>query len=164
MNLVRAKLLLFSCIVALLPHTVRSQENPDPKVVQAARKEGEIVWYTTMSLDQSKEFMDRFLKKYPFLRPSVFRSGGGALLNRVSSEAKAGKYLFDVVHGTGEIVLPLMELGLLAPYNSAERKMIPDDLKESKHYWTSVYVNSIVLGYSTKQIKRETLPRTYEEL
>ena len=103
-------------------------------MVDAARREGEIVWYTTMSLDQSKEFMDRFLKKYPFLRPSVFRSGGGALLNRVSAEAKAGKYLFDVVHGTGEIVLPLMELGLLAPYNSAERKMISDDLKDAKHY------------------------------
>ena len=92
MNLVRSKLLLLACIVALLPHAVHSQENPDPKVVQAARKEGEIVWYTTMSLDQSKQFMDRFLKKYPFLKPSVFRSGGGALLNRVLSEAKGGKY------------------------------------------------------------------------
>ncbi len=164
MNLVRAKLLLFSCIVALLPHTVRSQENPDPKVVQAARKEGEIVWYTTMSLDQSREFMDRFLKKYPFLKPSVFRSGGGALLNRVLSEGKGGKYLFDVVHGTGEIVLPLMEANLLAPYNSAERKMIPDDLKDGKGYWTSVYVNSIVLGYNKNLVKKEDLPRTYEDL
>ena len=33
-----------------------------------------------MSVDQNKEFMDRFQKKYPFLRPSVFRAGGGALL------------------------------------------------------------------------------------
>jgi len=164
MKLISSKLIMLSYLACLLIPPIYAQESPDPKVVEGARREGEIVWYTTMSLDQSKEFMDRFLKKYPFLRPSVFRSGGGALLNRVSSEAKAGKYLFDVVHGTGEIVLPLMELGLLAPYNSAERKMIPDDLKDGKHYWTSVYVNSIVLGYNTKQIKRETLPRTYEEL
>ena len=94
-------------------------------MVDAARREGEIVWYTTMSLDQSKEFMDRFLKKYPFLRPNVFRSGGGALLNRITTEAKAGKHLFDVVHGTGEIFLPLMELGLVAPYDSPEKKMNP---------------------------------------
>ena len=91
MNLVRSNLLLLACIVALLPGAVDSQENPDAKLVQAARKEGEIVWYTTMSLDQSKQFMDRFVKKYPFLTPSVFRSGGGALLNRVISEAKGGK-------------------------------------------------------------------------
>jgi iron(III) transport system substrate-binding protein len=159
-----SKVFIPSYLVCLLIPPIYAQESPDPKVVEAARREGEIVWYTTMSLDQSKEFMDRFQKKYPFLKPSVFRSGGGALLNRVSSEAKAGKYLFDVVHGTGELVLPLMEQGLLAPYNSAERKMFPDDLKDSKHYWTSVYVNSIVLGYGTRQVKRETVPRTYEDL
>ena len=164
MNLVRSKLLLLACIVALLPDAVDAQENPDAKVVQAARKEGEIVWYTTMSLDQSKQFMDLFIKKYPFLTPSVFRSGGGALLNRVISEAKGGKYFFDVVHGTGEIVLPLMESGLLAAYSSPERKMIPEDLKDSKGFWTSVYVNSIVLGYNKNLVKKEDLPRTYEDL
>jgi ABC-type Fe3+ transport system substrate-binding protein len=155
---------LLAYFVCVLIRPAQAQDTPDPKVVEAARREGEIVWYTTMSLDQSKEFMDRFIKKHPFLKPSVFRAGGGALLNRISSEAKARKYLFDVAHGTGEIFLPLMELGLLAPYNSTERKMIPEDLKDSKHFWTSVYVNSIVLGYNTRQVKRDGLPRSYEEL
>jgi iron(III) transport system substrate-binding protein len=164
MNLVRSNLLLLACIVALLPGAVESQENPDPKVVEAARKEGEIVWYTTMSLDQSKQFMDRFLRKYPFLKPSVFRTGGGALLNRVLSETKAGKNFFDVVNGNGELVLPLMELGVLAPYVSPERKVIPEDLKDDKNFWTSVYVNSIVLGYNKNLVKRENLPRTYDDL
>ncbi|HEY7165741.1 MAG TPA: extracellular solute-binding protein [Candidatus Binatia bacterium] len=144
-----------------LPVPLHSQESP---IVQAARKEGEVVWYTTMSLDQSREFMDRFIKRYPFLKPSVFRSGGGALLNRMLSEAKGGKYLFDVAHGTGEIVLPLVEAGLLAPYNSPERKMIPDDLKDSKGYWTSVYVNSIVLGFNKNLVRKEDVPKTYEDL
>ena len=157
----RLALVLVAWIMVLMPHDARSQESP---LVQAARKEGEIVWYTTMSLDQSQQFMDRFLKKYPFLKPSVFRSGGGTLLNRILSEAKGGKYLFDVAHGTGEIVLPLMESNLIAPYNSPERKMIPDDLKDGKGYWTSVYVNSIVLGYNRNLVKKETLPRTYDDL
>jgi len=142
----------------------RAQDRPDPKVVDGARKEGEIVWYTTMSVDQNKEFMDRFQKKYPFLRPSVFRAGGGALLNRITSEAKAGRYLFDVVHGTGEIFLPLMDQGLIASYLSPERKMIAEDLRDAKGYWTSVYVNSIVLGYNKNIVKRDELPRTYEDL
>lgn len=159
-----ASLFLIGCLICFTASSIYAQENVDPKVVEAARREGEIVWYTTMSLDQSKEFMDRFVRKYPFLRPNVFRAGGGALLNRITNEAKAGKFLFDVVHGTGEIYLPLRDLGLITPYNSAERRMIPDDLKDSKHYWTSVYVNSIVLGYNSRQVKREELPRTYEDL
>jgi iron(III) transport system substrate-binding protein len=164
MKLLRWKTLFLASIVGLLPGRVWSQETTDAKLVQAARKEGEIVWYTTMSLDQSKQFMDRFIRKYPFLKPSVFRSGGGALLNRVLSEAKAGKNLFDVVNGNGELVLPLMEVNVLAPYVSPERKVIPEDLKDDKGFWTSVYVNSIVLGYNKNLVKRENLPRTYDEL
>jgi len=158
------QLFLLASIVSLSTGPALAQDRPDPKIVEGARKEGEIVWYTTMSVDQNKEFMDRFLKKYPFLRPAVFRAGGGALLNRILSEAKAGKYLFDVVHGTGEIFMPLMDQGLLAPYLSAERKMIAADLKDSKGYWTSVYVNSVVLGYNRNLVKREELPRVYEDL
>jgi iron(III) transport system substrate-binding protein len=163
MNLFRLEF-FFACIIVISSGLVHAQETPDAKLVQAARKEGEIVWYTTMSLDQSKQFMDRFIRKYPFLRPSVFRSGGGALLNRVLSEAKAGKNLFDVVNGNGELVLPLMETGVLAPYVSPERKVIPEDLKDDKGFWTSVYVNSIVLGYNKNLVKRENVPRTYDDL
>jgi iron(III) transport system substrate-binding protein len=68
------------------------------------------------------------------------------------------------VHGTGEIVLPLMDLGLLAPYQSPERKMIPDDLKDQKGLWTSVYVNSVVLGYNTNLTKGQAIPRNYNDL
>ena len=101
--------------------------------------------------------MARFQQKYPFLKPSVTRLGGSALLNRILTEAKAGKNFFDVAHGTGEIVLPLMEMGLLAPYLSPERKMIPEDLKDKKGFWTSVYVNSVVLGYNTNLVKGQPI-------
>ena len=148
-------------VLTLAPWAAHSQEQ---KTIEAARKEGEIVWYTTMSADQSTAFMARFQQKYPFLKPSIIRLGGNALLSRIMSEAKAGKYFFDVAHGTGEIVLPLMEMGLLAAYASPERKAIADDLKDKKGFWTSVYVNSVVLGYNKNLTKGQPLPRTYEDL
>ncbi|HVO94908.1 MAG TPA: extracellular solute-binding protein [Terriglobales bacterium] len=160
----RAKFVLVVWVAVALASGARAQENPDPKIVQAARKEGEIVWYTTMSADQSTSFMERFQRKYPFLKPSIIRLGGNALLSRITTEAKAGKSYFDVVHGTGEIVLPLMEMGLLASYISPERKMIAEDLKDKKGFWTSVYVNSIVLGYNTNLTKGQPIPRSYDDL
>jgi len=51
MKLMPSTFLVLVCVVALLSLPVYAQESPDPKVVEAARKEGEIVWYTTMSLD-----------------------------------------------------------------------------------------------------------------
>src|SRR5512145_1482422 len=158
------KFLLVISVVVAVSGVARSQEGQDSKVLQAARKEGEIVWYTTMSSDQSTAFMERFQRKYPFLRPSIVRIGGSALLNRILAEDKAGKHYADVVHGTGEIVLPLIRLGLLAPYVSPESKMFPDDLKDKKGFWTSVYVNSVVLGYNKNLIKGQPIPRSYEDL
>ena len=64
-----------------------AQETQTQKIIDAARKEGEVVWYTTMSSDQSNAFMARFQQKYPFLKPSVTRLGGSALLNRILTEA-----------------------------------------------------------------------------
>ncbi|HEX7229241.1 MAG TPA: extracellular solute-binding protein [Candidatus Binatia bacterium] len=164
MKLFRWVPLLGLFFVTVTPVAIYSQENQTQKIVEAARKEGEVVWYTTMSSDQSNAFMARFQQKYPFLKPSVTRLGGSALLNRILTEAKAGKNFFDVAHGTGEIVLPLMEMGLLAPYLSPERKMIPEDLKDKKGFWTSVYVNSVVLGYNTNLVKGQPIPRTYNDL
>jgi iron(III) transport system substrate-binding protein len=164
MKRIGIRFLLTLWIVTALVFPANAQDGQDPKVIQAARKEGEIVWYTTMSADQSNAFMARFQQKYSFLKPSVIRLGGNALLSRIIAEAKAGKSFFDVAHGTGEIVLPLMDMGLLAPYESPERKSFPDDLKDKRGYWTSVYVNSVVLGYNKNLIKGQPVPRSYEDL
>ncbi len=158
------KHLLLWSVIAFLASPVQSQESQDPKLVEAARREGEIVWYTSMSLDQSKELMDLFHKKYPFLKPSILRTGGSTLLNRVLTEARAGKHLWDVLQAAGDKFGPLMEKNLLAPYFSSQRNTHPEDLKDAKGYWTSVYVNPIVVGYNTQLVKREHVPRIYSDL
>src|SRR5262245_14916767 len=164
MKLVSRTFFLVWCVLISSAISLRAQEGSDPKIVQAARKEGEDVWYTTMSSDQSNAFMARFQQKYPFLRPSIIRLGGSELLSRIVTAAKAGKHVFDVAQGTGDIVLPRMDMGVLAPYVSPERKMIPDDLKDKKGCWTSVYVNSVVLGFNTNLTKGQPVPRSYNEL
>src|SRR4029434_7171363 len=95
-----------------------AQSAPDPKLIEGAKKEGQIVFYTTMTLDQSKEVVDRFQKKYPFIKPTLFRTGGGPLLNRILNEARAGRHAWDVVAGRAEMYAPLMERKLLASYRS----------------------------------------------
>jgi hypothetical protein len=60
------KVLLSVWIVACSAIAADAQDGSDAKIIQAARKEGEVVWYTTMSADQSTSFMERFRRKYPF--------------------------------------------------------------------------------------------------
>lgn len=150
--------------VGLRPALTWSQGAPNPKTIEGAKKEGELIWYTTMTLDQSKGVVDRFQKKYPYIKPTLFRTGGGPLLNKILTEARGGLYAWDVAVGRGEMVLPLMEKKLIAPYRSPETKMIDEDLVDNESYWTAYYVNSYVLGYNTKLVKKEDVPKTYEAL
>jgi iron(III) transport system substrate-binding protein len=140
-----------------------AQGSPNQKLVEAAKKEGELVYYTTMTLDQSKTVTDRFEKKYG-IKATLFRTGGGPLLNKIFTEARGGRYDWDVVVGRGEMVLPLIERKLVVSYLSPETKMIEEQLVDKQGYWTAYYVNSYVLGWNTKLVKKQDVPKTYEEL
>jgi iron(III) transport system substrate-binding protein len=154
----------FILSVVLVPALSWAQASPDPKLIEGAKKEGELVYYTTMTLDQSKQTVDRFEKKYPFIKATLFRTGGGPLLNKILTEARGGRFAWDIVVGRGEMVLPLMERKLLAPYRSLEAKMIDSQLVDDQGYWTAYYVNSYVLGWNTQLLKREDVPKTYDAL
>ena len=141
-----------------------SQESPDPKLIRAAKGEGTLNYYTTMTLSQSKILVDRFMEKYPSIKVKMLRTGGGAILNRVLTEALAGKHSWDVLQAHGEMILPLMQKKLLARYRSPEAKRIRADLVGKKGYWTGFYINPYALGYNSTLVKKEDVPKTYEEL
>jgi iron(III) transport system substrate-binding protein len=147
----------------IAPVIARAQGSADQKVVEAAKKEGQLVYYTTMTLDQSKMVVDRFEKKFG-IKTTLFRTGGGPLLNKIFTEARGGRYDWDVVVGRGEMVLPMVERKLVSPYRSPEVKMIEQQLVDNEGYWTAYYVNSYVLGWNTQQVKKQDVPKSYEEL
>lgn len=141
-----------------------SQAAQDPKIIEAARKEGEVIWYTTITIDQSKVVVDRFQKKYPFLKPIVYRSSGAPLMTKVLTEARAGLFGFDVVGGRGEMIIAFKEKNLLASYLSPERTTIDPDLFDKDGYWYTYYVVPSALGYNTNLVKKDEIPNTYEAL
>lgn len=156
--------LWIAVILLLQPAASLAQTATDPKILEGAKKEGTVMWYTSMAIDQSKVVVDRFQQRYPFVKASFLRLGGGAVMNRVLTEARAGKQLFDVVGGRGEMIQAFKERGLLAAYRSPETAMIDRDLFDKDGYWYVYYVVPNALGYNTKLVKREEIPKTYEEL
>ncbi|MGE5216141.1 MAG: ABC transporter substrate-binding protein [Chloroflexota bacterium] len=150
-------------LALFLPIAAWGQGGPSPKLLEAAKKEGEVVYYTTMTLDQSKAVTDRFQKKYG-IRPTLFRTGGGPLLNKILTEARGGRFDWDVVVGRGEMVLPLTQRKMLASYHSPEEQMIDAQLVDKEGFWTAYYVNSYVLGWNTTLVKKQDVPKTYDEL
>ena len=141
-----------------------AQAGSNPKIIEAAKSEGAVSYYTTMTLSQSKKVVDKFQKKYPFVKPELFRGGGDEVLNRIQNEARGGLYAWDVVSTRGDSVLTLKDASLIAPYRSLESKFIDRDMVDDEGYWTAYYVNPYVLGYNTDLVKKEQVPKTYEDL
>src|SRR5262245_40996515 len=75
-----------------------AQEADRAALIERAKKEGEVVWYTSAGLQDSNPMAEAFQKDYPFIRISVIRAGSGVLINRILNEARAQKGLFDVLN------------------------------------------------------------------
>jgi iron(III) transport system substrate-binding protein len=140
------------------------QETDRAALIDRAKKEAEVVWYTSAGLQDSNPMAEAFQKDYPPIRVSVIRAGSGVLINKILNEARAQKGLFDVFNTNQESVSPLKKRGLLARYISPEAAFYDDDLKDKEGYWHAAYVIPWFLGYNTGMLKKDEAPKNYEEL
>jgi len=137
----------------------------DQKTIDAAKKEGELAWWSTIAQDQSQKLVDEFMKRYPFIKASYWRSGSVGLHNKIMLEARAGQSNWDVVsQTTPEFIFELKQKKLIAAYDSPERRYFSSDLKDKDGYWTGTYALPTGLGFNTQQVKREDVPKTYKDL
>src|SRR5882672_10127073 len=157
----RSLLLLLSLLYVFFASASLAAESA---VVEGAKKEGALVFYTTMDIQNSKPLLDAFMKKYPFIKGDLVRLGGTAMVSRIVTEAQAGANRFDVAVGISPSYTPMRERNLIAPYLSPEFSSLYDDLYDPKGHWATVYLNTLVLGYNTKVITPNDLPKTYEDL
>jgi iron(III) transport system substrate-binding protein len=151
----------FSMILLLLAaHAAWAQS--DSKLIEAAKKEGKLVWYTSTNVTDSKPLLDDFEKLYPFLKGEIVRASGENTLNRIMTESRAGRWDFDVV--TISEVDTLLDVKLLASYKSPEAKNFIADFKDPDGYWTAIYVNYMTIGYNPKLVSDKDAPKSWEDL
>ena len=140
------------------------QTQVDPQLVEAAKKEGELVVYSSSNTEEIRNLVEGFRKQYPFINGSFYRSGDYALLNRVRTEAKAGRHAWDVLDMTTYPGYWLAKDGFFAKYSPPERKYIREGHLDEQSYWTSTLSNVNVVVYNTKLVARDNIPKRYEDL
>jgi len=132
------------------------------QLIEAAKKEGKVVWYTSMAIDTSKPLLDAFLKEYPFIKADLVRAGEEQLTNRMLTETRAGQWLFDAVSTSS--IGALIERKMITPYLAPERDAFMDQFKDPQGYWTGVFANNLILAYNTKMVAAKDAPRDYPDL
>ena len=138
----------------------------NPELIARAKKERALVWYTTISVPEAKEFADAFEKQFSPIKVEIFRSGAGVLANRISSEYQARNYRVDIVQGISSrgVIPAFKRKEIIGRYNSPEYKFVASDLKDKEGYWSAMTVNTIVLAYNTRMVKPADVPKTYDDL
>jgi len=156
---------LIALVVVLFELGVSNlQASDQDAILEGAKKEGVLVVYTSMSVDQAQRILDVFKTKYPFLKTTMFRAVGERLLTKIMTEAQAGKCDFDAVQSAESQTYFLKKKNLLQRYVSPEAKHIQKPFFDPDGYWTAVYIMPNVIAYNALMVKRNEVPKTDEDL
>jgi iron(III) transport system substrate-binding protein len=132
-------------------------------LIDAAKREGEVVYYASMNLSEANTLIGEFEKRFPFIKVKLNRTGSEKLLTRVLTEARAKKTFADVIQTVEFSMHIFSRSGILARYTPQANSLYPKDFKE-EGFWTTVYYNTYVTGYNTRLVPARTLPKTYDDL
>ena len=169
----------FGCIALLLTsmgavYPLAAQESParlatseEPnraaRIAANAKKEGEVSLYTSLGTEDVAALAAVFEKKYG-IKIKLWRASSEKILQRITTEAQGGRNDFDVV----ETISPELELlsreKLLQPVNSVFHANLLVQALPTHKEWASTRLNLFTQAYNTNLIRKEDLPKTFDEL
>jgi iron(III) transport system substrate-binding protein len=129
-----------------------------------ARKEGEVVWYTSMSLTDFPKIVGAFEKAVPYVKVRANRLTQSTVITKIDTETRAGLFAVDVVGSAPVEMWELKQRGHSAPYLSPELKAFPAGSYDPQGFWSSFEVTPIVLAFNTKLVPQDEAPRSYQDL
>jgi len=133
--------------------------------VEAAKKEGKVVWYTSLALPTAEKIGKLFEAAYPGIKVEVQRTGSQRILQRVMQETQANLKIVDVIHTSdaGHFVL-LKEKKLLMKYSPAGIDVFPASFKDKDGYYFTLRATVNVIAYNTKLVPAAEAPKGWKDL
>src|SRR5260370_4697379 len=137
-----------------------------PALIEAARKEGKVSYYTALELNVAERLGKSFEAKYPGIAVRVERSGAERIYQRIAQEQSSRINAVDVANSTDPAhYLDWKKNEWLAAY-------VPDDV--ARHFPADqvdpdgMYATSCawleVIGYNTTLVKNEDAPKNEPDL
>ena len=137
-----------------------------PELIAAAKKEGKVVWYTSIDLKVSQEVAQRFEAKYPGVKVQVERTGAERILQRIGQEYQSNIHAADVVNSSDASHLAYWkEQGWLAPYVPEDvAKFYPPEHKDADGMYASFRIFLCIIAYNTSLVKKDEAPKSFADL
>ena len=133
------------------------------RLLSGARKEGGLSLYTTMTPEDASPMIAAFEEKYG-IKVRMWRGINQKLVQRALAEARAGKSAVDVYEGSGHGMEILHREALLEKFWSPAFGDIPPEAFPRHGHYAPDNLLFFVMGYNTKLVKPEDVPKSYEDL
>ena len=134
----------------------------EKKLLEGARKEGEMVWYTNSGIENATRYIQAFKKKYPFINANFWRSKTRQVTQRIVSEANAGRHLVDVIKPSFDLLPSLMDKNVIGRYDTPVRGIYPAHAKSP--FYTNMNYAFRVFGYNPRKLAQKDVPKSWDEL
>jgi len=137
-----------------------------PELIEAAKKEGKVVWYTSVDLPLAEKIARSFETKYPGIAMRVERTGAERVFTRIAQEYGSRIYAVDVVNSSDAAHFVVWKRdGLLAPFVPEDvAKHFPAEHKDPDGLFASFRVYLCVIGYNTNLVKAHEAPKSFADL
>ena len=138
-------------------------QNRLQRLIEGASKEGGLTLYATMPVDDLGALVDTFSKKYG-IKVKVWRSGSENVVQKTVTEARSGRFEADVVQSNAPAMEALRHEKLLQEVKSPYHGDLTPDAVPAHKEWAGLYTLIFLQVYNTNKVKREELPKTYQDL
>jgi iron(III) transport system substrate-binding protein len=137
-----------------------------PALIQAARKEGKVAFYTGLDLTVAGKLSNMFEARYPGIAVRVERAGSERLFQRIGQEQASHINAVDVACSTDVAHFLFWKRNdLLAPYVPQDvAKYFPSEHVDADGMYATVCAWLIVIGYNTGLVKPQDAPKSLADL
>jgi iron(III) transport system substrate-binding protein len=137
-----------------------------PELIEAARKEGQVSYYTSTDLPVAEKLAKAFEAKYSGIAVHVERTGAERVFQRIGQEYSSNIHAVDVVNSSDAAHFIVWKRdGILAPYVPEDvAKFYPPEHRDADGQFASWRVWLSIIAYNTNLVKPEDAPKSFADL
>jgi iron(III) transport system substrate-binding protein len=136
-----------------------------PALIQAATKEGQVIYYTSTDLPVAEKIAKAFEAKYPGIAVRVERTGADRVFQRIGQEYSSNIHAVDVVNSSDAAHFIVWKRdGILAPYVPEDVAKYPTEHRDIDGQFASFRVWLSIIAYNSSLVKPEDAPKSFGDL
>ncbi len=156
--------LAVAVLVALAQPALAQGFVPDPVDLDAAKREGKVVWYTSTPVEAAQKIANLFQAETG-IHVELFRSGGSAILRRFAQEMAAGRVAVDVLTTSDPAAsAEFAARGQFVPFRPRNFDKIPDAAKDKTGRFIAQRLNMLAMFAREDKVAPADLPKAWKDL